>query len=85
VKTDNPRENFLDKPCLQYFQGWKKKNIPMIFMWLHGNVGQLLQDADLPEAVRSWNEDYAFPKLIISGGHQIMRHMKRCTEVYFLL
>lgn len=36
-----------------------------------------LQDADLPEAVRSWNEEYAYPKLVISGGHQIMETFEK--------
>lgn len=29
-------------------------------------------DADIPFAVKAWNEKYAYPKIIISGGHQIM-------------
>ena len=29
-------------------------------------------DQDLPEAVRSWNEEYAYPHLVIAGTHTIM-------------
>ncbi len=29
-------------------------------------------DADVPYAVKEWNEKYAWPKIIISGGHEIM-------------
>lgn len=29
-------------------------------------------DADVPFAVKAWNEKYAYPKIIISGGHEIM-------------
>ena len=29
-------------------------------------------DADVPFAVKEWNEKYAYPKIIISGGHEIM-------------
>lgn len=29
-------------------------------------------DADVPFAVKEWNERYAYPKIIISGGHEIM-------------
>lgn len=29
-------------------------------------------DADIPEAVKKWNETYAYPKIIISGSHEIM-------------
>jgi hypothetical protein len=30
-------------------------------------------DADLPAAVKTWNEQCAYPHLIIAGGHEIMR------------
>lgn len=30
-------------------------------------------DADLPDAVKSWNEEYAYPRLIIAGAHEIMK------------
>jgi alpha-mannosidase len=30
-------------------------------------------DADLPDAVKSWNEEYAFPHLIIAGATEIMK------------
>ena len=29
-------------------------------------------DADIPDAVRAWNERYAYPHIIISSGHEIM-------------
>ena len=29
-------------------------------------------DADVPFAVKAWSEKYAYPKVIISGGHEIM-------------
>lgn len=29
-------------------------------------------DADIPDAVKKWNETHAYPQIIISGGHQIM-------------
>ncbi|MEI7927403.1 MAG: hypothetical protein WCH40_02555 [Verrucomicrobiales bacterium] len=29
-------------------------------------------DADIPDAVKAWNEQYAYPRLIIAGGHEIM-------------
>jgi len=29
-------------------------------------------DQDLPEAVRSWNEEYAYPHIVIAGTHTIM-------------
>ncbi len=36
-----------------------------------------LIDADLPEAVRLWNEKYAYPKLVIAGTDQIMAEFER--------
>lgn len=29
-------------------------------------------DADIPDAVKAWNEKYAWPKIVISTGHEIM-------------
>lgn len=29
-------------------------------------------DADVPEAVKAWNETHAYPHIIIAGGHEIM-------------
>jgi len=29
-------------------------------------------DADIPDAVKAWNEHYAYPHIVIAGGHEIM-------------
>ena len=34
-------------------------------------------DADIPAAVKAWNEQYAYPHLIIAGGHQIMATIEK--------
>ena len=34
-------------------------------------------DADIPDAVRAWNEQYAFPRIVIAGGHEIMSEIER--------
>ncbi len=34
-------------------------------------------DADVPDAVKAWNEKYAYPHIIISGGHQIMEMIEK--------
>jgi len=34
-------------------------------------------DADLPDAVKAWNEQYAYPHIIIAGGHEIMQAIER--------
>ncbi len=36
-----------------------------------------LLDADLPEAVKSWNKDYAYPHLIIASAHEIMQTLEK--------
>ena len=73
VKTSNPRENFLDKHLFTVLPNLEKENHPYdIYVVTWAMWDNSLQDADLPEAVRSWNEEYAYPKLVISGGHQIM-------------
>lgn len=33
-------------------------------------------DADVPYAVNEWNKKYAYPKIVISGGHEIMRTLE---------
>jgi alpha-mannosidase len=34
-------------------------------------------DADIPEAVRNWNEQYTYPHIVISGGHEIMEMIEK--------
>ena len=34
-------------------------------------------DADLPDAVKSWNEDYAYPHLVIASATEIMRSFEK--------
>lgn len=34
-------------------------------------------DADVPYAVDEWNRKYAYPKVVISGGHRIMSELER--------
>ena len=34
-------------------------------------------DADVPDAVKAWNEQYAYPHLVIAGGHEIMSSIER--------
>lgn len=74
VRTDNPRAVFLDNildenlPLLEnnpdyvydvYPQPWcTSDNVPI--------------DADLPDAVKSWNEEFAFPHVRLSNSSEIM-------------
>jgi alpha-mannosidase len=34
-------------------------------------------DADVPEAVKKWNEQYAYPHLVIAGGTEIMQMIEK--------
>jgi len=69
IKTDSANVNFLnalskreraDNPYNFYVVSWSLwDNCPL--------------DADIPDAVRKWNDKYAFPHLVIAGGHEIMK------------
>ncbi len=34
-------------------------------------------DADVPDAIKAWNKEYAYPHIIISGGHEIMEMIEK--------
>jgi alpha-mannosidase len=75
VKTDNPRAYFIDKyledklPMLE-----KSDYYPYdIFLMTWAMADNTPIDADLPDAVKSWNEDYAFPHLVIASATQMMQ------------
>ena len=67
VKTDNPRENFIDEYLDEYLT--KLENSPEyiydIFPMTWCMADNQPIDADLPDAVKSWNEEFAFPHLKI--------------------
>jgi len=75
VKTDNPRANFIDKyleeklPMLEKSDYYPYDIFPM--SWAMADNTPI--DADLPEAVKSWNEDYAYPHLVIASATEIMK------------
>lgn len=75
VKTDNPRENFIDNylyeklPELEKADYYPYDIFPMT--WCMADNTPI--DADLPEAVKSWNEEFAFPHLIICSATQMMK------------
>jgi alpha-mannosidase len=74
VKTDTPRENFIDGYLWEKLKELENNNdypydlFPMT--WAMADNTPI--DADLPEAVKSWNKEYAFPRLIIAGSTDIM-------------
>jgi len=75
VNTDNPRSFFIDKylddklPMLE-----KSDYYPYdIFLMSWAMADNTPIDADLPDAVKSWNEDYAYPHLVIASATQMMQ------------
>ncbi len=75
VKTDHPRENFIDSylneklPELEASDYYPYDIFPM--SWAMADNTPI--DADLPDAVKSWNEEFAFPRLQIASATDIMR------------
>lgn len=74
VKTDNPRANFIDKYIDQMLPELEKADyypfdiFPMT--WCMADNTPI--DFDLPEAVKSWNEEFAYPKLRICTATEMM-------------
>jgi alpha-mannosidase len=75
VKTDHPRDHFIDKYLADKLPELENSDYyPYdIFAMSWAMADNTPIDADLPEAVKSWNEDYAFPHLIIASATEIMR------------
>lgn len=68
IKTGTAHVDFTKK-C----QELQKANSPFDFLVLSWTLWDNCPlDADVPEAVKTWNERYAYPKIIISGAHEIM-------------
>ncbi len=82
VRTEHSRENFIDAylwgtglprhnnilETLEHDPLYPHDILPMSWA-LAGNTPV---DADLPEAARSWNEEYAYPKVILASSTDIM-------------
>ncbi len=68
IKTGSANVNFTDKLI-----ALEKEKYPYDFLVLSWTLWDNCPlDADIPEAVRAWNEQYAYPHIMISGGHEIM-------------
>jgi alpha-mannosidase len=78
VKTDHPRENFLDKHLFSTLPSLELSHHPYdIYVVTWAMWDNALLDADLPEAVNSWNKDYAYPHLEIASAHKIMQTFEK--------
>lgn len=75
VKTDNPREHFIDPYLEQMLPELEKSDyypydiFPMT--WCMADNTPI--DFDLPDAVKSWNEEFAYPHLKICTATEMMR------------
>jgi hypothetical protein len=74
VKTDHPRDGFIDAYLWEKLKQLEtSKDYPYdIFPMTWAMADNTPIDADLPDAVRSWNEEYAFPRLVIASSTDIM-------------
>ena len=74
VQTDNPRAHFIDPyldrmlPELEKAEYYPYDIFPMT--WCMADNTPI--DFDLPEAVKSWNEEFAYPKLRICTATEMM-------------
>lgn len=75
VDTDNPRANFIDSylaemlPKLEKDEKYPFDIFPMT--WCMADNTPI--DVDLPEAVKSWNEEYAYPHVKICTATEMMQ------------
>ena len=73
ITTSDPTANFLDPLIFDETEKLEAKGSPYdIFVMPWSLADNSLIDADLPDAVRLWNQKYAYPKLIISGSARIL-------------
>lgn len=74
VKTDNPRACFIDSYIAEKLPELEKDKeyIYDIFPMTWCMADNTPIDADLPDAVKSWNEEYAYPHLKICSATEMM-------------
>lgn len=73
IRTQHPRDRFLDEHLFRELPRLEAEHHPYdLFVVTWAMWDNALLDADLPDAVRSWNEDYAYPHLEIASAHTIM-------------
>ncbi|MEN9359135.1 MAG: hypothetical protein RL095_670 [Verrucomicrobiota bacterium] len=74
IKTSSPRREFLDNHVFGTLEQLQKsKFYPYdIYPVSWALADNTPLDEDLPAAVKSWNEEYAYPRLVIAGAHEIM-------------
>ncbi len=73
MATKDPTVNFIDPFIFDETAKLEAQQSPYnIYVMTWSLADNVLIDADLPDAVRLWNEKYAYPKVIIAGAQRIM-------------
>ena len=73
IRTGKPRENFLDKTLWRELPSLEAAGYPYdIFPVAWAMWDNALIDAELADAVRSWNAEYAYPHVVIASAHTIL-------------
>ena len=82
VQTDHPRENFIDSYLEEMLPKLEKdKNYPYdIFPMTWCMADNTPIDVDLPDAVKSWNEEYAYPHVRICTATEMMQAYEKYAD-----
>lgn len=73
ITTKDPSANFIDPFIFNETARLEAQQSPYdIYVMTWSLADNTLIDADLPDAVRLWNEKYAYPKLVIAGAQKIL-------------
>jgi alpha-mannosidase len=73
VSTSDPLKDFVDVFLFKELDRLEKEKSPYDFFAMTWSMADnCVIDADLPEAVKRWNEKYAYPKLVIAGAKEIL-------------
>ncbi len=74
LHTATPMKDFIDPFIFQEIAKQEKAQSPYDIMAITWSMADnCLIDADLPEAVKEWNEKFAYPKLKIAGAKEILQ------------
>ena len=73
IKTGSANVDFTDK--LTGLENAKHPYDLMVLSWCLWDNCPL--DADIPDAVKAWNEQHAYPRIIIAGAHEIMQTIEK--------
>jgi alpha-mannosidase len=78
LRSSDPLAHFIDPFIFEETAKLEQAHSPYdIFVMTWSMADNCLIDADLPDAVRLWNEKYAYPKLIIAGAHEILTSFEK--------